>query len=228
MQGGNHIVMHIPGEGTGMGVTQVKAIWGINLIAWRVHPIQAKSIWAGANQQWFSFLSGQWIEMAKKFGGQLGGIGAAAFRLPNAAPNSQMAGNQTDGADGKFHGGSDAGRVTIVGEPSATAIAGKLVIEKVRPGVDGTYTIVMAEHVYSRSAGYVTNLTVNTDGNAQGSASVYNNGYEQTFRPAEPATIQAPSPIEQTFPPGSRPLPTEPTFPPGPQPLGRTESHHHR
>ena len=58
VQGGNHIVMHIPGEGTGMGVTQVKAIWGINLIAWRVHPIQAKSIWAGANQQWFSFLSG--------------------------------------------------------------------------------------------------------------------------------------------------------------------------
>lgn len=193
VQDGNHVVMHIPGEGVGTGSTTVTATWGRNLIAWRVHPVQAKSMWAGANQQWFSFLSGQWIEMAKKFGGSLAGISQAAARLPNAAPNSQVAGNQTGGQEQVYQGQSDTGRIVMNGEPRASAVGeggtgGNVIVENVRPGVDGTYIITMAEHVYNRSGGYVTNLTVHRDGNASGSANVLSKGYEATFRSAEPST----------------------------------------
>jgi hypothetical protein len=130
----------------------VVAKWGDNLISWRVHPKVSRTTWGGAIQSFFDTQKAQW----KDTGG--GGAGDAMYRLPFPAPNSQAAQQQVDGAEAAQAESGSYGHIIINGEPAAQW-QGTVTLIGARPGVDGTYTIKAAEHLYSRQ-GYVTNLEV--------------------------------------------------------------------
>jgi hypothetical protein len=157
---GGRFVLTKPGENVdGSPGPQIEATWGDNLIGWRVHPYVARTAWGGAKQQYFDTGAAQWTELSKTFGlGMPWGAAKAPFQLPTPAPNAGVAGQQNDGHGEIASSQSGQGRIVINGEPRAR-YGGTVLLTGARPGVDGLYFIVVAEHMYSRQ-GYVTWLDV--------------------------------------------------------------------
>jgi len=156
--GNNTVNFEAPGE---RGLS-CRAVWRDNLIGWRVRPISARAAWGGARQQWFDGMLGQWKQAASQGASGLGEpfSQAAASFMPSgpAASESGAAGDNT-GADTASESSTFGhGRIVINGEPAAKWNS---LVELVgaRPGVDGLYLIMSAEHQYSRQ-GYVTWLDV--------------------------------------------------------------------
>jgi hypothetical protein len=169
----------------------VIAQWGYNLISWRVKPLAARPAWGGNNQQYFDTLKGQW----KLFAGKTGlpdpwGFASSVFQLPRPAANASNAQQDNDGTTASIMAGQGPGRIVINGEPRAHG-GGHVVLIGARPGVDGTYWIEMAEHLYSRE-GYVTWLDVYVQVNAGGAYAMNGTVYQTATReqPAQPTTVQ--------------------------------------
>lgn len=141
---------------SGVPMASVSAIWGVNLIAWRIRPFQARPQYGRAASQWFDVPRGMWDATIGSIGGDTP-FGAANARagVPNPAPNSQVAEQWNKGITASSTVERGTGWVIINGEPLARAHA-SLVISGARPGVDGTWAIKEAEHSYSRKTGYTT------------------------------------------------------------------------
>lgn len=162
--GNNHVIIAKPGQNSDGGSSgSVLCQWGVNLIAWRIHPILGRTTWSGSTQQFFSTNDGVWKFLKKNFGFSLPWSDAnAVYSLPSPAPNSGVADQHNQGSEETGSWASGTGRIAINGEPGAhfnmTAT-----LKGARPGVDGSYWIKCAEHVYSRQ-GYVTWLDVVVNG----------------------------------------------------------------
>jgi phage protein D len=163
MSGGSNVSITKAGgltNANGQEIPGVRAIWGENLIGWRVKPFIARPQYSGASAEFFDIPKGIWDKIQ-------GGIAAGApfgqaqaeASLPGASPNSQV-GEQTNGGLGEESlEASGAGWFLINGEPQARAGA-SLMVKGCRPGVDGGWHISEAEHSYSRASGYQTRLSV--------------------------------------------------------------------
>jgi hypothetical protein len=142
----------------GSAATAIIAKWGDNLIGWRVRPLSARGAWGGGRQMHFDEQAGQWLSQLKNFGlPSPWGFSTANFRPAAPAPNSNVSGQHNDGG-GEMAGYNGHGRIVINGEPTAHW-GGMAQLIGARPGVDGSYWIETAEHLYSRQ-GYVTWLDV--------------------------------------------------------------------
>jgi uncharacterized protein len=180
IESGNNHVLTVPGQNAdGSAKATVQAVWGDNLIGWRVRPITARTVWSGANQQWFSTLIGGWNQSQSGFSLGQPWNANALYQLPVPAANSAQAGQQTEGAGQQGYYGE--GRIVMNGEPAASWLGNVLLIGA-RPGVDGDYYIGQAEHVYSRQ-GYVTWLDVSPNWTAAGTNNIGSSGW-----PVNPAT----------------------------------------
>jgi uncharacterized protein len=170
--GGNHVKIEPPG----MRGVSCHAVWRDNLIGWRVRPFAARSAWKGSMNDVFDAKAGKWDKMVMdKVKSAVGGPGdqaAATGGSPGAANSDSAAQGQNEGAvqamDSAYPG---HGRIVINGEPRAVWNS-MVVLEGARPGVDGTYLIWTAEHIYSRQ-GYVTWLDVVPFYKAEGRLNVY-------------------------------------------------------
>lgn len=165
---------------------KIMAVWGDNLISWRIRPFAARSLWSGSSQQYYDHMLGQWTEISKQFGlsTPFGGWASAIHKLPTPAPNAQVAQQNTDGDAAKANWVSGEGRIMINGEPQASW-GGTVTIKGARPGVDGTYYILCADQAWSRQ-GYTTTLEVtpNPEGSiGQGYANVPVAGAEPAAPP---------------------------------------------
>lgn len=170
VQNGNQVVMTLPGSNPdGSSTTTVMAVWGVNLIAWRLRPWVARSTWMASYQQWYDTIAGALMSGTVNFGFPAPWGSGSEQAMPAApAPNSQVGDQQNQGA--KLYGLHGEGRITINGEPAAQWM-GHVIVQGARPGVNGQWIIYEAEHTYSR-AGYVTYLTVRPDYGAQPANSV--------------------------------------------------------
>jgi len=138
----------------------INALWGDNLINWKIHPFSARSSWQGSSQLFYDPGAAQWKKIASQFGLSMPwSIATAVFNMRNPAPSSQVATQQTQGASGTGEQYIGGGTILIDGEPSARWQM-SVVLTGARPGVDGTYRIGKAEHDYERGGGYTTTLTV--------------------------------------------------------------------
>jgi uncharacterized protein len=133
----------------------ILARWGDNLISWKIHPLVARPVWNGALQQFFDTQQALWKDVQRS--GFSGG-GNATYRLPMPAPNQQAAQQQVDGAQATAENTKGHGTIVINGEPNAR-YQSTVTLMGAKPGVDGTYLITSAEHLYSRQ-GYTTTLEV--------------------------------------------------------------------
>jgi phage protein D len=138
----------------------VDAIWGINLIGWRIKPYVGRPQYGEAASRMFDVHKGEWqtIKGAISGGTPFGGTEAVANAVNSVA--DKTTGEQTNkgtGADSETRRGE--GWVLINGEPNAKA-NGFVRIDGARPGVDGTYTMTEVEHNYTRGVGYTTRANV--------------------------------------------------------------------
>jgi phage protein D len=167
---GNKLFFEVPGQRG----KSCEAVWGDNLIGWRVFPFSAHSAHKGAKHSVFDNIKGQWNQIEKSFDNAgTPAANAAATGGPPSPANTESAANQANegastGADSAFAG---VGRIVINGEPAAQWNSFVL-LKGARPGVDGMYRIVVAEHIYSRQ-GYVTWLDVYPHRKASGSDNIY-------------------------------------------------------
>lgn len=137
----------------------IQAVWGNNLISWRIRPFAARSLWAGSRQQYYDHMQGQWTNETKMFGlGTPFGFASAIHQLPTPAPSQEVAQQNTEGDLAKANWISGQGRIMINGEPQASW-GGTVTLTGARPGVDGTYYIQCADQAWSRQ-GYTTTLEV--------------------------------------------------------------------
>lgn len=145
-------------DGTDMRV--VDAVWGINLIAWRIRPFPAPPQFKGSKRQHFGIQGGIWnVAESSGGGGDMPfGRSLAIFGGPNSAPNAAVADQVNGGADTGTNVLRGTGWVTINGHPFADAGV-PIRIDGARPGVNATYTIQYCEHMYSRR-GYTTTCHV--------------------------------------------------------------------
>jgi phage protein D len=176
----------------GATLEAVVAEWGKNLIAWRIKPYAARPQEKAAMAQYYDLQKAIFGKITKAIGGGAPfGNAEAITQLPALAPNSQVGDQTNEGQSTDSQRRRGTGWVQLNGEPQARA--GKpLTIIGARPGVDGTYRIEEAEHVYSRSFGYLTRCTLNYPN--------FNPGYTPDWRhPGQPAPAET-APAEPAAP----------------------------
>ena len=137
------------------------AIWGDNLIGWRIRPFVSRGAVASAKASFFQEQVGKWSSAARAVVGNSPFSTATAINaLPNPAPNAQAADQRgwSEAAAGAPQR-RGTGWVLINGEPGAD-VRMWLQVAGARPGVDGIYRVIEVEQDYSRHGGFTTRLTV--------------------------------------------------------------------
>jgi hypothetical protein len=149
----------IPGERADQKVIVLQAVWGENMIGWRVHPAAARPAWNESKQQYFDTRKALWKGIKSMIGNVMPAAASSAGYSPaGPAANASMAQDQAIGSGMSIENASKVGRVVINGEPRGHA--GCYVnLVGARPGVDGLWHTESIEHLYSRQ-GYVTWLNV--------------------------------------------------------------------
>ncbi len=173
----------------------IEAVWGINLISWRIKPYIGRPQWSQSKTNWFKILEHDFDNVKQTLGGALPyGFAQAIGSLPSMAPNQQTGEQFSQGFARSSRDNWAAGWCIINGEP--TALAGNaLLIRGARPGVDGRYLIREAEHIYTRQGGYTTRLDLMYP---EPTAQYYKDmGWEQPTSPYGP-TVQPRVPPEVT------------------------------
>ena len=157
MKNGNHAIIVETGFGVDAPTHEVFAAWEINLIRWHIYPFVTRSQYASTASQHFDTTQSLWdFTKQASSGGSPWNMASAANQLPHSAPNANVGGQQNDGESAAGDDKRGSGWVIINGEPMARA-NGRCTISGVRPGVDGLYHIMEADHIYSRE-GYTTRL----------------------------------------------------------------------
>lgn len=153
---------HFVGAGD-VAAGEVLAVWGYNLIGWRIKPFLERPQFQRGRSQFFERAKGQVKDVITQWGGAGGPFGGATAQqqLPGQSASPQMGQQENEGAREGGMTDRGVGWVTINGEPSAIAIAG-LTLLGARPGVDGRYRIKEAEHIYSRQGGWITRCELDT------------------------------------------------------------------
>ena len=144
----------------GEAMPTVDAIWGINLIGWRIKPYVGRPQYGHAQSQFFDTHKGLWtpVKAAISGGTPFGGTEAVAHAV-NSVADKATGGQTNQGASGDVKGGRGTGWILLNGEPNAKA-NGFIRIDGARPGVDGTYTMTEVEHNYTRGVGFTTRVNV--------------------------------------------------------------------
>lgn len=201
---GNNVFLMPRDSWEGSAMPTVEAVWGVNLIAWRIKPFTGRPEWSGAKSRFFDNWAGLW----KKVSGTIGGGGGAPFNVADAvasmagaAPNEHVGEQFNQANDNDSQDGRGTGYVIINGEPAAAA-RGFVVIQGARPGVDGRWGIREAEHYWSRGSGYTTRIDIRRP---ELDANVYEK-YKDAWKDIEAQGITLPIPADQFWPPGL-PLP---------------------
>jgi phage protein D len=144
----------------GTPMPNVEAVWGVNLIGWRIKPYTSRPQYGGAAARHFDFMEAAWKTVEGKVGGStpFGGAGAIAHQIASVA-DSATAEQNNAGAAGDASSNRGHGWVLLNGEPNCKA-GGMVTIVGARPGIDCTYLIEQAEHNYTRGVGYTTRCNV--------------------------------------------------------------------
>jgi hypothetical protein len=147
-------------NGMGQAMPLIEAIWGINLIGWRIKPYTGRAQWGGAQKRFFKIGEAAWDSVKASIGGDtpFGGSSAVSNAVHSVADSN--AGEQENSGDEQTSTSKRGhGWILLNGEPRCIG-GGHVLIKGARAGVDGTYLIMEAEHNYTRQGGYTTRANV--------------------------------------------------------------------
>ena len=190
----------IAADGTPMPV--IEAIWGINLIGWRIKPYVGRPQYGEAASRHFDINKGAWetVKQGIKGGTPHGGTNAVANAV-NSVADKGVAEQTNKGTGDDTSSKRGIGWVLLNGEPRAQA-GGFVYIDGARPGIDGQYVMSEVEHNYTRGVGFTTRAKVTDPSPKAGGF-----GWEQDPGPGDiPASTEPYGPPE---PPGESWEPSE-------------------
>jgi hypothetical protein len=144
----------------GMPLIPVEAIWGVNLIGWRIKPYAGRPQWGKTAARAFDLHEAEWKQFDEAVGGStpFGGVLATAHAFMSTFSKTE-AGQENTGGARESVSRRGTGWCLLNGEPTARAGA-SLFIRNARPGVDGEYLITEVEHNYTRGVGFTTRCNV--------------------------------------------------------------------
>jgi phage protein D len=137
---------------SGKALIPVRAVYGDNIINWRLSPIQDRARYRKSIVRWYDSKKAEWEKQEVDIGdaSALVDLIETKKRADRDLAKDQAQSNAAESKRGK--GG---GSITIDGEPAAQAQS-LCVVSGVRAGIDGEYRIATASHAYSRNGGWVT------------------------------------------------------------------------
>jgi hypothetical protein len=195
----------------------VEAIWGVNLIGWRIKPYVSRPQYGSAASNHFGIFKGVWEQTKGSIGAgtPFGGTEAIAQAVNSVA--DATTGEQTNkGASGESQSERGIGWVLLNGEPNAKA-NGYLRIQGARPGIDGVYTMTEVEHNYTRGVGYTTRANVkNPRGTGAGIDWVQSGDTAEEKKKRDEAAQATGNPDSLTPPFAGDPIPYQSTDPNAP------------
>lgn len=151
----------------GVALSTIPAIWGSNLISWKIKPYTAPPSYSSTIANFFDIMKGQYDSVLGNVPGATAETSAAKAVTPMTAPNAQVGEQLNSGMSSNIEYERGTGWAIINGEPACQG-GNTLMIKGARPGVDGGYVITEAAHLYSRGGGYTTRCTLNNPAAASG------------------------------------------------------------
>jgi phage protein D len=182
---GNKVDITKPGENVDGSKTETIVVrWGPqgNLIGWRVRPFSSRGAWGKGSTQNFNTQAGQWKQVVQSLAqGTPWQDAKAVFSggTPAATEGNAEQQNEGDASAAKYEPGY--GRIVFNGNPKALWNK-HILLQGVRDGVNGSYLIITAEHIYDKQGGYITWCDVQIESNAGGGNSV-GAGYPANIAP---------------------------------------------
>lgn len=133
----------------------VTAAWGENLHSWDIAPDLGRGQFSEVRARWYDPKSGTWKDSGEKTS-----LDVDARHDHRFAKADEDEAKQQNGSD-KATSERDAGEGSVTIEGNTEAVPdGLCIVSGARPGVDGAYRIEAVQHTYSRSGGFVTQLTL--------------------------------------------------------------------
>lgn len=168
----------------------VEAVWGRNLIGWRIKPFVARPQHKEASEKFFKLFDAEWDHAMKAIGGStpFGGSNATAKSVGSVVDQA-VADQQNTGTKADSTHRRGTGWCLLNGEPRCKA-GNSLHITGARPGVDGVYLIMEAEHNYTRGVGYQTRCNVRNPRPDYGGYPSWPKREEPTPEPEKPKAEQ--------------------------------------
>ena len=155
---GGVAVLAMNGEDMGLGT--VEAVWGVNLIGWRIKPYAGRPQYGQAASKYFDLHNAEWKNIFDSIGGStpFGGTEAISHAI-NSVFDKNQAGQANAGTGRDSTSKRGTGWILMNGDPRAKA-TGHIDLVNARPGVDGNYQMTEVEHNYTRGVGYTTRANV--------------------------------------------------------------------
>lgn len=160
----NNTAMIIPTSGginsIGTTMATIDAVWGVNLIGWRIKPYAGRPQYGEAQSRFFKAFDAEWDKASQSIGGSTPFGGTNAITHAVAAVADKTEGDSVNkGSEQGSNLKRGKGWVLLNGEPRCCGGC-HILITGARPGVDGTYLVTESEHNYTRGGGYTTRANV--------------------------------------------------------------------
>lgn len=149
---------------SGKDLTPISAVYGDNLISWRLSPIQNRARFKESIVRWYDPKEAKYKRQKVK----VEDLAQVDLVDTAKAPDQDHADRKASANADEAKRGKGGGSVTIDGEPAAQAQA-TCTVSGARPGIDGDYRVATASHTYSRGGGWITELDLEQPDGAAGS-----------------------------------------------------------
>lgn len=136
---------------SGQPLQTVRAEVGVNLINWRLSPVQNRARYRKARVRHYDRKEAKWKVEDVEIDGALDSDLVETVK----AANKDNAKDRATANSEESKRGKGGGSITIDGDPAAQAQA-PCVVAGVRAGIDGDYRITSATHTLSRGSGWTT------------------------------------------------------------------------
>ena len=141
---------------SGQSLEQLYVVRDHNLIAWRLTPVQDRSVYKRANVRWYDRKKAKWNKEQVEIGGQDGSVDITeTFKFADKERAKNRATSNSDEAKR----GKGGGEIRIDGDARARSQVDCLV-QGIRSGIDGMWRVTIARHTYTRDGGWTTSCDV--------------------------------------------------------------------
>lgn len=148
---------------SGMDLPSVFAVYGQNIITWRITPVLNRPRFNRSVVRWYDQKEAKWKKETVQIQDETARV---PFIETRRAPNKDQAKDKAESNAEESKRGKGGGTITLDGEPNAQAQA-TCMVAGIRAGIDGMYRITQATHNFSRENGWTTMLDIE---NPQGDA----------------------------------------------------------
>lgn len=138
----------------GQKLPTVSAVYGENIIDWRIRPTQNRPRYNRSVVRWYDAKEARWKQETVQISDETARVPLVETRK---FADQARAKDRAESNAKEVERGKGGGQVTIDGEPAAVAQA-KCMVSGIRVGIDGIYRISEATHHLSRDSGWTITL----------------------------------------------------------------------